>query len=154
MARDEHRIIAQMDDLLEQYYRSRGGIRQGESSLRREVFSDFLDMAAHLLEKYHHPSAATSAGVLVGATLEEYLRKLADANGIATAQPGGEPVKAESLNAELRGEGVYDHSEQMQVTGWLEMQHKAARGRRDEFSAGQVRQMIQGMRDLMIRHPA
>jgi hypothetical protein len=69
MARDEHRILAQMDELLEHYYRSRRGIRRGESSLRREVFSDFLDMAAHLLEKYHHPSAATSAAVLVGATL-------------------------------------------------------------------------------------
>jgi hypothetical protein len=154
MARDEHRILAQIDELLEQYYRSRGGIRRGEPSPRREVFSDFLDMAAHLLEKYHHPSAATSAGVLAGATLEEYLRKLADANGIETAQPGGEPVEAESLNAELRAEGLCDRSEQMQVTAWLDLRDNAARGRRDEFSADQLRLMIQGMRDFMHRHPA
>jgi hypothetical protein len=153
-ARDEHRILAQMDELLEQYYRSRGGIGRGEPSLRREVFSDFLDMAAHLLEKYHHPSAATSAGVLAGATLEEYLRKLADANGIATANSGGEPVKAESLNTELRAEGAYDLSEQMQVTAWLDLRNKAARGRRDEFSADQVRLMIQGVRDFTVRHLA
>jgi len=125
-----------------------------EQSIRRGVFSDLLDMAAHLLEGYEHLHAATSAGVLAGATLEEYLRKLADANGIATANSGGEPVKAESLNTELRGEGVYDLSEQMQVTAWLDLRNKAARGRRDEFSADQVRLMIQGVRDFTVRHLA
>src|SRR5215207_4582523 len=97
---------------------------------------------------------AAAAGNLAGATLEEYLRKLADAYGIATAKSGGEPVQAESVNTELGGEGVYDLSEQMQVTAWLELWNKAARGRRDEFSADEVRLMIQGVRDLMIRHPA
>jgi len=169
-------MLTQMEGLLEDYYRlveesripdgdprygvaatrmaaAAGNLVEIEESIRRGLFSDFLDMAAHFLEEYDLP-AATSAGILAGATLEEYLRKLADAYGIATAKSGGEPVQAESVNTELGGEGVYDLSEQMQVTAWLELWNKAARGRRDEFSADEVRLMIQGVRDLMIRHPA
>jgi hypothetical protein len=125
---------------------------QVEQSIRRAVFSDFLDMAARLLEESDHLHAATSAGVLAGATLEEYLRTLAHGNAIATANSGGEPVKAESLNAELQGRGAYDLSEQNQVTVWLNLWNKADLGKRDEFTAEDVRRMIQGVRDLMIRH--
>jgi len=166
-----------MEELLEDYYRlveksripdgdprygavatrmaaAAGDLTEIEESIRRGVFSDFLDMAADLVDESDQRWAATSAGILAGATLEHYLRKLADGYGIETANSGGEPAKAESLNSELRGEGVYDLSEQMQVTGWLKLRDKAVRGRRDEFSADEVRLMIQGVRDLMIRRPA
>ena len=171
------RILAQMEELLDDYHRlveesrnpdadprygvaatrmaaAAGNLIEIEESIRRGVFLDFLNMAVDLLEESDQRYAAVSAGILAGATLEQYLRKLADAYGIETANSGGEPVKAESLNTKLRGEGVYDLSEQMQVTAWLELWNKAARGRRDEFSADEVRLMIQGVRDLMIRHPA
>ena len=88
-----------------------GGYRHEiEESIRREVLSDFLDMAARFLERVDYRPGATFAGILAGATLEEYVRKLADANGIVTTNSGGEPVKAEPLNAELRVKGVYDLS--------------------------------------------
>jgi hypothetical protein len=123
-----------------------------EPSIRRAVFFDFLDMAASLLEEADHLSAATSAAFLAGATFEEYLRKLADANGIETVDSAGERVGAESLNTELCGEGVYDVSEQMQATAWLGLRNKACLGKRHEFTAEEVRLMIQGVREFMIRH--
>jgi hypothetical protein len=123
-----------------------------EPSIRRAVFFDFLDMAAWLLEESDHLSAATSAAFLAGATFEEYLRKLADANGIETVNSAGERLRAESLNTELCGEGVYDLSEQMQATAWLDLRNKAYLAKRQEFTAEEVRLMIQGVREFMIRH--
>jgi hypothetical protein len=123
-----------------------------EPSIRRAVFFDFVDMAASLLEESDRRSAATFAAFLAGATFEEHLRKLADANGIETVNPAGERAGAESLNTELCGEGVYDLTEQMQATGWLELRNKAYLGKRDEFTAEEVRLMIQGVREFMIRH--
>jgi hypothetical protein len=123
-----------------------------EPSVRRAVFFDFLDMAASLLEEADRLSAATSAAFLAGATLEEYLRKLADANGVDTVNSGGERVGAESLNTELCRAGVYDLSEQMLATAWLDLRNKADLGKRYEFTAQEVRLMIQGVREFMIRH--
>src|ERR1051326_3119717 len=43
-----------------------------------EIFSDFLEMAAHLLDNhYFHPAAS-----LTGAVLEDGLRRIATANGV------------------------------------------------------------------------
>jgi hypothetical protein len=123
-----------------------------EPSTRRALFFDFLDMAAALLDASDRLSAATSAALVAGATFEEYLRKLADANGIETVDSAGERVGAESLNTELFGERVYDLTEQMQATAWLELRNKAYLGKRHEFTAEEVRLMIQGVGDFMRRH--
>ena len=123
-----------------------------EPSVRRALFFDFLDMAAALLDASDRQSAATSAAPVAGATFEEYLRKLADANGIETVDSAGERVKAESLNTKLCGERVYDLTEQMQATAWLDLRNKAYLGKRHEFTAQEVRLMIQGVADFMRRH--
>jgi len=166
-----------MEELLEEYYRlveesripdgdrrhgavatqmaaAAGELSELEESIRRGVFSDFLNMAARFLEKADQREAATCAGVLAGATLEQYVRQLANLNGIETATSDGEPAKAESLAAELHREGIFDFSEQMQVTAWLNLWSKAAHGWRDEFTVEEVRLMVQGVLELMLRHPA
>ncbi len=43
-----------------------------------DIFSDFLDMAEHLLSEGYKDAAA----VMIGSTLEEHLRQLCKANGI------------------------------------------------------------------------
>ena len=133
-------------------YAAAGSRFEIEPSIRRALFFDFLDMAASVLEESHQLSAASSAAFLAGATFEEYLRKLADANGIQTVSSGGERIGVGSLNTELRDEGVYDLSEQMQATAWLDLRNKAYLGKRNEFTAEEVRLMIQGVREFMIRH--
>jgi hypothetical protein len=153
MARDDgHPLSRPLSEVYE--LPQRGGYRQEiEESTRRGVLSDFLDMAARYLEELDYRTGATFAGILAGAVLEEYVRNLADANDIATTDSGGEPAKAEPLNAELRERGVYDFSEELQVRAWIELRNKAARAKRDEFTADEIRLMIQGLRDFMSRHP-
>src|SRR5215217_8673735 len=134
------------------YELPQSGEQADEESIRREVFFDFLDMATRFLDQVEYRPGATFAGILAGATLEEYVRKLADANGIVTTNSRGEPVKAAPLNAELRVKGVYDLSEELQIRAWIELRNKTARASRDEFTADEIRLMIQGLRDFMIRH--
>ncbi len=62
-----------------------------------DLFDDFLDRAAHLLESGYKDPAA----VLAGSVLEEHLRKLADKFGVPTIKQSGDPEKADTLNANL-----------------------------------------------------
>ena len=71
-----------------------------------EIFSDFLDMAEHLLvENYKDPAA-----VVIGSVLEEHLRNLCIKNGVAitTLDSKGKTVskKASTLNDDLVKEGI------------------------------------------------
>ena len=55
------------------------------SLAQAEVFADFLDMAEHLLGEGYKDAAA----VILGAVLEDTLRKLADAYGVPVIGPKG-----------------------------------------------------------------
>jgi hypothetical protein len=121
--------------------------------LSAEVFQDFLGMAAHLLEQSYKDPAA----VLTGSVLEEHLRQLCLKHGISsTLLKGGVavPKKADVLNAELAGGGVYNLLDQKSVTAWLDLRNKAAHGRYTEYVHQQVELMMQGVTDFMTRNPA
>jgi len=115
-----------------------------------EVFSDFLEMAAHLLDqKYKDPSA-----VLIGTVLEEHLRQLCAAASIATEDASGEsspPRKADRLNSDLAAANVYSKLDQKQVTAWLDLRNKAAHGKYSEYTGEQVALMLAGVRDFLSR---
>lgn len=116
-----------------------------------EIFSDFLDMAEHLLsEKYKDPSA-----VMIGSVLEEHLRQLCLKNGIAiTELKGGKsvPKKADLLNADLAGQSVYNKLDQKSVTAWLDLRNKAAHGKYSEYNQSQVELMLQGVTEFIARN--
>lgn len=116
-----------------------------------EIFTDFLEMAEHLLsEKYEHPAA-----VMIGSVLEEHLRQLCDTNGIAiTDVRNGKtvPKKADSLNAELTGQNVYNKLDQKNITAWLDLRNKAAHGKYTEYNFQQVELMLQGVMEFMTRN--
>ena len=116
-----------------------------------EIFSDFLEMANHLLkEGYKDPAA-----VMIGSVLEEHLRQLCGKNGIPTEHTKtGKPVskKADLLNAELAGAGVYNKLDQKNVTAWLDLRNKAAHGKYGEYSQQQVEFMLQTVTEFMTRN--
>jgi hypothetical protein len=116
-----------------------------------EIFSDFLEMAEHLLsEKYEHPAA-----VMIGSVLEEHLRQLCDKNGIAvTENKNGKlvPKKADLLNADLAGQGVYNKLDQKNVTAWLDLRNKAAHGKYMEYNIQQVEFMFQAVTEFISRN--
>ena len=118
-----------------------------------EIFSDFMEMARHLLdEKYKDPAA-----VMAGSVLEEHLRQFAIKHGVATdlvdAKGRTVPKKADLLNAELVKAGAYNVLNQKLVTGWLDLRNKAAHGRYAEYTADNVKLMIQGILQFMATFP-
>ena len=116
-----------------------------------EIFSDFIEMADHLLkEGYKDPAA-----VMIGSVLEEHLRQLCTKNGIPTEDiKSGKPVpkKADLLNSELAGAVVYNKLDQKNVTAWLDLRNKAAHGKYGEYSQQQVEFMLQAVTEFMTRN--
>lgn len=109
-----------------------------------EIFSNFLEMAKHLLDnKYKDPAA-----VIIGSVLEEHLRKLCKTNNIDTMfLKNGDniPKKADSLNSDLCKSEVYNLMIQKNVTAWLDLRNKAAHGKYSEYTIDNVNLMYLGV---------
>lgn len=116
-----------------------------------EIFTDFLEMAEHLLEeKYKDPAA-----VIIGSVLEEQLRKLCVKNTIDIEEnKSGKliPKKASTLNDELVKGSVYNKLDQKSVTSWLDLRNKAAHGKYDEYTIEQVEIMYHGVLNFITRN--
>jgi hypothetical protein len=129
----------------------RGWLTTIKGLISAEIFSDFLEMAEHLLsEQYYQPAA-----VMIGSVLEEHLRQLSDKNGIAVVEiKGGKPIpkKADLLNAELTSGAIYNKLDQKNVTAWLDLRNKAAHGKYAEFSQQQVEIMLAGVTEFLTRN--
>jgi hypothetical protein len=105
-----------------------------------EIFSDFLEMAHHLLEKDYKDAAA----VMIGGVLEEHLRQLCIDNGISVKnEKDGKiiPLKADRMNSELAKEGVYTILDQKGVTSQLDLRNNAAHGKYSEYDKREVEMM-------------
>jgi hypothetical protein len=118
--------------------------------IHADLFSDFLEMAVHLLEEGYKDPAA----VLGGSTLEEHLRKLCQKHGLPAIEASGKPLKADRLNADLKAANVYSTLDQKQVTAWQDLRNKAAHGHYNEYSKPEVGLMISGIQNFIARNPA
>ena len=130
-----------------------GYLKSFSELIHADIFSDYIEMAEYLLEEGYKDPAA----VITGSTLEEHLRKLCIKNGIdiETMRQGKlGPKKADRLNSELAKEKVYSKLELKSVTAWLDLRNKAAHGKYSEYDENQVKQLIIGIRDFIIRNPA
>lgn len=115
-----------------------------------DVFSDFLDMADHLLEEGYKDPAA----VLAGGVLEEHLRKLCAKHGIASVGQNGKPKKSDTMNAELANANAYSKLDLKNVLAWLDLRNRAAHGDYAGYTKEQVALLVQSIRDFITRHPA
>lgn len=130
-----------------------GYMQTTEELIHGELFSDFLEMASHLLDEGYKDPAA----VVGGASLEGHLRQLAKRLGIETTittASGVRPKKAESLNTEIAKTTAYSVLDQKNVTAWLDLRNKAAHGHYTTYTAEQVAIMLAGVRDFITRNPA
>lgn len=116
-----------------------------------EIFSDFLEMAAHLLEQDYKDPAA----VMIGSVLEENLRQLCPSIGIETEIEKEEgifiPKSADRINSDLAKAGIYTKLDQKSITAWLDLRNKAAHGKYREYEKEQVVLMMQGVTDFLAR---
>lgn len=120
-----------------------------EELIHAETFSDFLDMAQHLLSNGYKDAAA----VIAGSTLEQHLRELCNRNGLQVTS-NGKPKKADTMNSELAGSSVYSKLDQKNVTSWLGLRNNAAHGNYASYTTDQVQLLIDATRNFFARHPA
>ena len=115
-----------------------------------EIFSDFLEMAQHLLEQGYKDPAA----VMIGSVLEENLRQLCAANNIDTElEKDGSfiPKKADRLNSDLAKSEIYTKLDLKSVTAWLDIRNNAAHGKYEEYTKEQVKLMLHGVTEFLAR---
>ena len=127
-----------------------GWLSTTKGLISAEIFSDFLEMAQHLLDEGYKDPAA----VMAGSVLEEHLRQLCQKHSIPTEitkQGRPQPKKADALNADLAKKQVYDKLDQKQVTTWLDLRNKAAHGKYQEYTKEQVSLMLQSLSNFMVR---
>ncbi|HZU04335.1 MAG TPA: hypothetical protein VFB73_00010 [Chloroflexota bacterium] len=109
-----------------------------------EVFTDFLDMAEHLLQNgYFHPAAS-----LIGAVLEDGMRRIARNHEIELALK----ETSGSLNLKLRRKPVYNQVVARQVDVWADIRNYADHGRFQEFTERQVKEMLAGVRNYLAQY--
>lgn len=126
-----------------------GYIQNLTEIVHADIFSDFLDMARHLLDNGYKDPAA----VLAGSTLESHLKNLAIKNSIPT-ENAGKAKKASQLNVDLTKANIYNKLDEKNVTAWLDLRNKAAHGSYTEYNLDQVKLLVSSIQDFISRIPA
>ncbi len=118
-----------------------GRLRSFRNVVEAEIFSDFIDMAEHILDNDYFVAAAS----LMGGVLERGLRSIADSNDVALGASGD----LVALNNRLAQKGIYNALRQKEVHYYIGIRNYAAHGNFDKFSADDARRMITGVRALL-----
>jgi hypothetical protein len=112
-----------------------------EGLVSADMFSDFLEMAEHLQsEGFKDPAA-----MLAGAVLEEHLRRLCKANGIAVKSK--DDINA--LNTKLADRPVYNRIQQRAVAALAAIRNSAAHGKFGDYTAEDVTRMLAGVQSFL-----
>ena len=130
-----------------------GWLTSTKGLISAEIFSDFIEMADHLLSESYKDAAA----VMLGSVLEEHLRTLASVNNIETEiEKDGKllPKKAERINSDLAAANIYTKLDQKNVTAWLGLRNSAAHGQYDLYTLDQVYIMRSSLVGFMARNSA
>jgi hypothetical protein len=124
-----------------------GRLQAFEEIVHGQTFSDFLEMAEHLLKEGYKDAAA----VIAGGTLEQHLRALCTKHGVMPI-----PENLNKLNADLYRQppGAYDANNMKLIIAWAETRNNAAHGHYDKVDPKQVDLMIQGIRQFISAYPA
>ncbi|MFE1887229.1 hypothetical protein [Streptomyces microflavus] len=115
-----------------------------------EIHSDYIEMAKVLLESGFKDAAA----VISGTALEVHVRALCAKNGVDTELPSGAPMKADAMNTELKKAGAYNEAQRKQVSAWMGLRNSAAHGDYSDYDRQQVRLLVDGVQDFVVRHSA
>jgi len=155
-------IYAPTDDLLTIGYQlsalsddiKKGYFQEVSELIHANIFSDYIEMAEYFLDEGHKDPAA----VIAGSTLESHLRKLCTNNNISTQQINSKgkakPKSASLMNSELTKNKVFNKIQEKQVTAWLGIRNSSAHGHFGDYDENQVKSLIQGIIDFIIKHPA
>lgn len=118
-------------------------------TISAEIFTDFVDMAEHLLDTGYKDAAA----VILGSSLESHLRKVANKYKISTTFKNKkgkiENHPASKLNDELHKAQKYNAAMHKSIMGWIQIRNDAAHGKFTGFNEKQVSLMLDGIRHII-----
>ena len=121
-----------------------GFLTDVQTLVSADVFTDFLAMAGHLLErKYKDPAAS-----LCGAVLEQGLRRIATKRGVKFRKKDD----LSTLNQKLAAKGVYTRLVQKRLAVWTDIRNAADHGRFSEYSISDVGEMHDGVSSFLAQH--
>lgn len=118
--------------------------------IHASLFDDFLDTASELLDKGYKAPAA----VVAGTVLEEHMRKLALKSGIEILDGKAKPKKFEIVSVDLVKAGKFSEPQRKILAGYYAQRSEAAHGRYENVVETEVKRMIEGIRDFIVRYPA
>ena len=118
--------------------------------IHANIFNDFLEMGEYLLSEGFKDAAA----VMIGGVLEDQIKKLCQKNGILILNSASLPLKTSQLNSDLYTQNAITRGDNKNIIAWLEIRNNAAHAKYSEYSDEQVRIMLQGVRDFIVRFPA
>jgi hypothetical protein len=118
-----------------------GYLQKVETLVSASVFSDFLEMAEHLLDNSYKDPAAS----LIGAVLEDGLRRICNNNNITVKTDDN----ISSLNQRLAQNNIYNPLQQGQIQVWNKLRDFADHGHFGEYSAENVKDMLQDVRKFL-----
>jgi len=128
----------------------KGYLKSLNQLIQADIFSDYLEMAEHLLENGFKDPAA----VLIGSTLENHIRELSRRNNldIVTIKSNGDIIakSADTMNQGLAKAGIYSSGYQKQITAWFGLRNAAAHGKYSEYSESQIKLMLEGVRQFIL----
>lgn len=109
-----------------------------------ELFDNILEQSEYLLNSGYYQAAA----VIAGCVLEDGLRKLCAEKQVSLPSK----PKLDNMNSELAKAGVFSKLVQKRITALADLRNKAAHGQWDQFTKGDVEEMIQAIRRIMEVH--
>ena len=118
-----------------------GYLQKVENLVSAEIFSDFLEMAEHLLDNGYKDPAAS----LIGAILEDGLRRICGNNNITVKSDDN----ISSLNKRLADNNVYNRLQQREIEVWNKLRDYADHGHFSEYNAERVKDMMAGVSNFL-----
>ncbi|MBU1000089.1 hypothetical protein KKE78_01665 [Patescibacteria group bacterium] len=106
-----------------------------------EIFTDFIEMAQHLIDNNYKDSTAS----LVGAVLENGLRQIAQKNVVDVKS--GDDIG--SLNTKLADKEIYNRLIQKQIQAWKAIRDSADHGKFSEYKLEDVKSMLDGVQRFL-----
>ena len=118
-----------------------GYLQKVETLVSASVFSDFLEMAKHLLDNGYKDPAAS----LIGAVLEDGLRRICSNNKLAVKSDDN----ISSLNKKLADKPVYNRLQQREIEAWNKLRDYADHGHFKEYDNEKVKNMLEDVRKFL-----
>jgi hypothetical protein len=151
-AMPETRMQDRVKDVLNAFIRYiENGLLEGVSIQRRaqlDVVSDFLSQAEKLLSSKEVHAAAPA--VLIGASLEEFLRNWIEESGLSL---GGKKPSLESYSTTLREAELITKQDVKDITSWGGLRNHAAHGEWDEVKdKHRISLMLEGVNLFMRKY--